>query len=316
VAHHVTYEPASGYNLFGIADAEAYAFETGAEGWTHSAQSGWTDQWHVSTQRNHTPGGGQSWKCGSTGTGVYGNHVSALLETPWIQIGEDATLTFWYWIEAEAFEPLQGAGLAWDGAALSLVDSTGKASPITPVGGYTHRIVADSDAPFTAGKPVYSGQAGWTLATLDLAGYQGRGKIRFKFGSDIAVAFEGFYIDDVAVWSQGALAGVGGGGCSDDCIDPGLPTSFSLAGVLPNPTRGGMSVAYSVPAPGSRVAIQVFDVRGRLASTLVDEAKSPGRYAATWNGRDRSGTPVAPGIYFVMMEAGDFRTGSKLVLVK
>jgi Zn-dependent metalloprotease len=314
-ARHVTCEPASGYNLFGIADAVVYTFEAGAEGWTHSAQSGWTDQWHVSTQRNHTAGGGQSWKCGSTGAGAYANRVSALLETPQIEIGENATLTFWYWMDAETYEPLEGSGLAWDGAALSLVDSAGKVTPIDPVDGYSHRILPDSDAPFNDYKPVYSGHSGWTLATFDLSSYHGRGKIRFKFGSDGAVGMEGLYIDDVVIWSQGALAGVGDG-CGNDCIDPGLPVRFALAGALPNPTRAGVSVAYSVPAPGARVAIQVFDVRGRLASTLVDGTKPAGRHTAVWDGRDAGGTPVAPGIYFIRMEAGDFGAASKVVLMR
>jgi len=77
-----------------------------------------------------------------------------------------------------------------------------------------------------------------------------------------------------------------------------------------------MRISYSVPAPGSRVSIKVFDVRGRLASALVDENKISGRYTATWNGRDDSGTPVAPGIYFIRMEARDFRASSKVALVR
>ncbi len=312
---HTTYAPASGYNLFGIADAYYYTFETGAEGWTHSAPSGWNDQWHVSTQRNHTPAGGSAWKCGQTGTGEYSAHLNALLETPVIQIGEDAKLVFWYWMDAEDYEPVQGSDLAWDGAALSLVDSAGKATAIEPVGGYPYRILADSDAPFTFNKPVYSGHEGWKMAVFDLSHYRGSCKIRFKFGSDMALGFEGWYIDDVMIWSGGVLAGVGGG-CGDDCVDPGLPAKFSLANALPNPTQGRMSIFYAVPSPGSHVGIQVFDVRGRLAASLVDEAKIPGRYTTTWDGRDQNGTLVSPGIYFIRMEADRFRAGSKLVLVR
>jgi hypothetical protein len=313
-AAHTTYSPASGYNIFGISPANYYSFETGAQGWTHSAQSGWSDQWHVSTQRNYTPGGSQAWKCGATGSGEYGTRLSALLETPVIQLSADARLTFWYWIDAEDYVPLEGSGLAWDGAALSVVDSTGKATAITPVGGYTYKILAGSGAPFTANKPVYSGHEGWKMATFDLSSFAGSYKIRFKFGTDEAVGFEGLYIDDVMIWSQGALAGVGGP--CDGCINPGLPVKFSLANALPNPTQGRMSISYSVPVPGSRVAIKVFDVRGRLTSALVDEPRTPGRYTASWDGRDESGKPVAPGIYFIRMEARDFRAGSKVVLVR
>jgi len=311
---HTAYSPASGYNIFGISPADYYSFETGAQGWTHSAQGGWSDQWHVSTQRNRTSGGSQAWKCGATGPGEYGTRLGALLESPLIHLDDHARLTFWYWIDAEDYLPLQGSGLAWDGAALSVVDSTGKATAITPVGGYTYKILAGSGAPFTSNKPVYSGHEGWKMATFDLSSYSGSYKIRFKFGTDEAVGFEGLYIDDVMIWGQGALAGVGGS--CDGCINPGLPARFGLANALPNPTQGRMSISYSVPAPGSRVAIKVFDVRGRLASTLVDDRTAPGRYTATWDGRDASGAPVAPGIYFIRMEARDFSAASKVVLVR
>ena len=308
-----TADPASYYHVFGIADAQAYTFETGAEGWTHSAQSGWTDQWHVSTLRNHTPGGGQSWRCGDTGANPYANHLGALLETPYVELGENAMLVFWYWIEAETFEPVQGSGLAWDGGAVTLVDSAGKATSIDPVGGFTHKIIPDSDAPFPANKGVYSGNEGWKMATFDLSAYQGRVKIRFKFGSDMAVGFEGWYIDDVMIWSQGVLAGVNPGE-----IVPGneIPVACALANPLPNPSSGNATISYAVASPGSHVTVRVFDVQGRLAATLVDETKIPGRYSVTWNGRDLAGRDVSSGVYFVMMEAKNFRAGSKLIMMK
>ncbi|HVP58329.1 MAG TPA: FlgD immunoglobulin-like domain containing protein [bacterium] len=313
-AAHKTYSPASGYNIFGISPASYYDFESGAQGWTHSAQGSWGDQWHVSAERDHTSGGSQAWKCGATGPGQYGTRLGALLDSPVVQLTGSTRLTFWYWIDAEDYVPLEGSGLAWDGAALSVIDSTGKATSITPVGGYPYRILAESGAPFTANKPVYSGHTGWRMATFDLSGFTGSYKIRIKFGSDEAVGFEGLYIDDVTIWSQGALAGVAGG--CDGCVNPGLPARFALANVLPNPTQGRMNISYSVPAPGSRVAIRVFDVRGRLASTLVDESKTPGRYTAAWDGQDSNGNPVAPGIYFIRMEARDFSASSKVVLVR
>ena len=314
-AAHTTRAPASGYNIFGIAPAYYYSFETGAEGWTHSGLSGGGDQWHVSAQRNHTSGGGQAWKCGATGSGEYATRLNAILETPVVQLGSDAKLTFWYWMDAEDYLPLEGSGLAWDGAALSLIDSTGKAAAMTPAGGYPYRILPGSGAPFTANKPVYSGHEGWKMATFDLSSYRGSCKIRFKFGSDEAVGFEGWYIDDVVIWSGGVLAGVDNG-CDNTCTGPDLPLRFALGSALPNPARDGMRIFYSVPAPGSRVSIKVFDVRGRLASALVDENKISGRYTATWDGRDDSGTPVAPGIYFIRMEARDFRASSKVALVR
>jgi Zn-dependent metalloprotease len=309
-------EPSAGYYFFAVAQAYHFTFETGDEGWTHYAPSGWNDEWHLSTQRNHTAGGGPSWKCGSTGSGAYANHQKALLETPLVNIGENARLTFWHWIDMESYEAAQGSGIAWDGAALTLVDSTGSGTSIDPVGGYPYRIIPGSEAPFTDNKPCYSGSAGWKMEVYDLSWYTGPARIRFKFGTDNYAGAEGWYIDDVMIWSTtGTLAGVDG--CPDECAGPEvMPVRFSLGPALPNPTSGHVSIAYAVPSPGSHVAIKVFDITGRLAASLVDEHKLPGRYNTRWDGENTGGAKVAPGIYFIRMESRDFTASSKVILIR
>ncbi len=315
VSANVAGDPTVSLHTFGIATTDYYAFETGEEGWTHYAPGEWNDEWHLSTARNHTDGGGTSWKCGSAGGGDYGTHQKALLETPTLTIGEDAMLVFWHWIDAEVYEPVQGSGIAWDGAALTLMDSTGAGVPIDPVDGYPYRIVPGSDAPFTDNKPVYSGQAGWEMAVFDLSAYQGECKIRFKFGADNYVGGEGWYIDDVMVWSRDVISGYDG--CPDDCLPTdNLPVAFSLGPVLPNPSPGATGISYAVPSPGSHVSIRVFDVRGRLAATLVNETKVPGRYTARWNGRDGNGNSVSPGIYFIRMDSRTFNTAAKVMVIR
>ena len=313
---HTASDPAVGYHIFAIATAYHYTFETGEEGWTHTTTSGWSDEWHLSTQRNHTGGGSTAWKCGSTGTGDYGTRLKALLETPVVDFGENSMLVFWHWIDAEDYEPVQGSGIAWDGAALSLVDSTGAASPIDPVDGYPYRMIPDGEAPFTNNKPVYSGQSDWQIAVFDLSGYTGPGKIRFKFGSDSYVGGEGWYIDDVMIWSSTeALAGLEG--CDDICdLKDETPPRFALGNPFPNPAKGTTDISYAVPSPGGHVSLKVFDVTGRLTATLIDEHRLPGRYSVTWNGRNGGGSAVSPGIYFVRMQSGDFSAASKVMLLR
>jgi hypothetical protein len=315
-AQYVTYEPEAGYNVFGILDATEFEFEAGEEGWTHYAGSGWTDQWHVSTQRNHTAGGGASWKCGDAGEGDYAGHQKAFLESPVMTLGENAHLTFWYWIDAEAYEPLTGSGLAWDGAAVSLVDSAGVATPIDPVEGYPYMILPDSDAPFTDYKGVWSGQAGWTRVEFDLSAYQGECYLRIKFGCDSYVGGEGMYIDDVVVWSGDALAGVVPG-CDNGCPDPSdRPLAFALDQPIPNPSRGATTISFAVPVSDVNVKIDVFDVTGRLTATLVNEAFDPGVHTVRWNGEDNRGRVVAPGLYFVRMQASEFSGVTKVIRIK
>jgi len=71
----------------------------------------------------------------------------------------------------------------------------------------------------------------------------------------------------------------------------------------PNPFGPLMTVACSLPARED-LDLSVYDVRGRKVRTLVSDARPMGPYTASWDGRGRDGTALAPGIYFVRLESG------------
>jgi hypothetical protein len=73
---------------------------------------------------------------------------------------------------------------------------------ITPAGGYPYTIRDNPESPFSAGTPCFSGNHDWMLATFDLSSFSGAVNIRFRFGSDGYTTAEGWYIDDVAVYSN------------------------------------------------------------------------------------------------------------------
>ncbi len=83
----------------------------------------------------------------------------------------------------------------------------------------------------------------------------------------------------------------------------------------PNPFTASTTIVYSV-ARESDVEIDVFDVRGRKVSVLVDEAAAPGLYTVTWDGRDERGERVSPGVYFYCFSAGGHRAVKKMLFVK
>jgi flagellar hook assembly protein FlgD len=62
----------------------------------------------------------------------------------------------------------------------------------------------------------------------------------------------------------------------------------------------------------------VYDASGALVRTLVDRDEVPGDdiQRVEWNGRDDRGVPVASGVYFYRLTAGDFVKTNKLVLLK
>ncbi|MCK4303445.1 MAG: aminotransferase class I/II-fold pyridoxal phosphate-dependent enzyme [Candidatus Eisenbacteria sp.] len=93
-----------------------------------------------------------------------------------------------------------------------------------------------------------------------------------------------------------------------------IPKTTALDGNYPNPARGKTRISYSIARPGP-VLLQVFDIHGRLIKTIVNESKSPGRYALSWNGTDQRGAPVAAGSYFYRLKAGDTVQTRRLILL-
>jgi hypothetical protein len=83
----------------------------------------------------------------------------------------------------------------------------------------------------------------------------------------------------------------------------------------PNPFRDETKIRYSVPMPGTRVVIRVFDVKGRLVRWLVDRSHDMGTHRIRWDGMDDNGRRVASGIYFCRIKIGDAFTETKKMIL-
>jgi photosystem II stability/assembly factor-like uncharacterized protein len=79
------------------------------------------------------------------------------------------------------------------------------------------------------------------------------------------------------------------------------PTGLLPSG--PNPFGSGTVIRYAL-AQEMKVDLRVYDVRGRLVTVLAKGSRSEGGHEVTWDGRSTKGKRVAPGIYFVRLEAG------------
>jgi hypothetical protein len=91
--------------------------------------------------------------------------------------------------------------------------------------------------------------------------------------------------------------------------------AYSLSQNQPNPFNPDTHIRYSV-RDGGRVRLRIYDVAGRLVKVLLDEMKRPGQYQVHWDGTNDHGQPVATGMYFCRMEAGEFRATRKMVMLK
>jgi hypothetical protein len=94
-----------------------------------------------------------------------------------------------------------------------------------------------------------------------------------------------------------------------------VPTTYQLSQNYPNPFNPETTIRYALPKDG-KVQLKIFNISGQLVKTLVDGELNAGHYSATWRGRDENDRSVATGIYFVQMQAGDYRQVRKLVLIK
>jgi hypothetical protein len=95
----------------------------------------------------------------------------------------------------------------------------------------------------------------------------------------------------------------------------GPPVALRLMCGHPNPFNPRTTLRYSVPEPGW-VRLTVYDGRGRMVATLVDERRQAGPGTAIWNGIDARGAAVASGVYFARLEAAGGMRTQKLVLAR
>jgi hypothetical protein len=84
-------------------------------------------------------------------------------------------------------------------------------------------------------------------------------------------------------------------------------------GITPNPAHDRILVSYTPPQTGP-VSLDLHDASGRLARTLVSAAQSSGRHSVLLRATADGNAPLASGIYFVKLVAGERRLTQKLVL--
>ena len=97
---------------------------------------------------------------------------------------------------------------------------------------------------------------------------------------------------------------------------PEAPLRNELSPAYPNPLNPATVIAYSVKE-GGPLAIRVFDTAGRVVRTLLDEELESGvAGTVVWDGRDDRGEECASGVYFYRIDARDFTSTKKMVLLK
>ncbi|MEX2363368.1 MAG: T9SS type A sorting domain-containing protein, partial [Balneolaceae bacterium] len=108
-------------------------------------------------------------------------------------------------------------------------------------------------------------------------------------------------------WSE-VFDFLGNGGLSTETET--LPTEFTLQQNYPNPFNPTTQIRYGIPN-AAEVRLEVFNMLGQKVSTLVKERKSAGWHNATFDASE-----LSSGFYIYRIQAGEFISTKKLLLIK
>jgi hypothetical protein len=280
--------------------------EFGEGAWTHAAgDSGFVDEWHLSTHRNTTIGGTTSWKCGGPGGGDYSQSNYSILVMPPVRVQSGQVLSIQHWLDASTI--LQT--IARHGGRLEISSNGGESwSVLTPVGGYSHRTPPSYGGPLGPDTPIFSGTHGFQPAIFPLTGYTGElVSIRFVFATDATgTPAEGWYLDDIALVTNTSV------GVEESVEALGRVTLFAN---VPNPFNPRTEISFFLPK-AERVYLRIYDVRGRLVRELAKGPVEAGRHVTVWDGRDGSDRAVGSGVYYYELRTPRERLTRQMLLLK
>ena len=124
------------------------------------------------------------------------------------------------------------------------------------------------------------------------------------FALDAGNSITAMNITDVQI-DTGTISGVDNLNGTD-----GLPTVYSLSQNYPNPFNPTTTIKFGIPQAGD-VSLVVYDILGRKVAELLHGNLAAGYHTVNFNASN-----LASGVYFYRIEAGNFVSVKKLMLLK
>jgi hypothetical protein len=143
--------------------------------------------------------------------------------------------------------------------------------------------------------------------TIPLAAYANQ-NIKLAWHADDPPSNDGLWyiwvMDDIVV--EGVVANP----------EPATPViATALSGNYPNPFNPETTISYSVKDK-QNVRLEIYNLKGQKVRTLVQETKSAGTYQVKWDGTDDQAQKVTSGVYLYRMQAGDYTSVRKMIMLK
>jgi len=153
-------------------------------------------------------------------------------------------------------------------------------------------------------------------------------------GSDTAISIRKSFLDSLAsslgtvndsvlcIWTATAYNGIDSitsnsfvvilkrDGVGISSISSVIPDKFELANNYPNPFNPVTNIEFSIQKTSNTV-LNIYDISGKLVSTLVNQVLQPGVYKY-----DFDATNLSSGIYFYRLENEFFTDTKRMILIK
>ena len=102
---------------------------------------------------------------------------------------------------------------------------------------------------------------------------------------------------------------------SRDSVHNTLPEQFTLNPPYPNPFNASTTLQFQLPKRQD-THIAVYDIKGQLIQTLVDQPMNPGIHTITWDGLNSQKQSVASGIYVIQVQLAHQVASRKVIYLK
>jgi hypothetical protein len=219
-------------------------------------------------------------------------------------------------VELPGFPVQVGAGI-WASSSFADMNNDGWLDlVVADLNGFVHVITHDganlTPFPLAMGSGTRSTA---TIANVDqdtyleiiLGSYTGLAALDSKLEAGVTGAWNMYRgnLRRTGNYADGSYVGV---------IPPGaiseIPKTYALLPARPNPFNPVTVISFQLPHAG-HLNLSVFDVSGRMVTTLIDGFINAGTHEVTFNGSN-----LASGLYFVRMKAEGFNQTMKVLLVK
>ncbi len=105
----------------------------------------------------------------------------------------------------------------------------------------------------------------------------------------------------------------------NELLNQDLISESKLGVIYPNPFAESITINYEIAESNenqNKVQIKVYDISGRLVSTLVDKMIQQGRYTTSWKGNYDRGGRAPHGTYFVLFRTGNMEQVREIMLIR